>query len=470
MLLRKIVRILLAILFVVRSTSALASSEATPAQSCAVSLELSQPEFSDFLMFNAHLSQLLYTYGKPNFETKLRSIVESYWPKTRVIQVSPFYFEKVSNLVEQARLRNAIALTIGLDSDSWIRFERIMKDITLMQSQGFDLLNPMESTTQKLIKEIGAQAKPASVDPDVWKNRSAEALMRTSQMYSYMVRWRVLNGNLIDEKAAASAKTMAVLAIGFVGASVLCSTLVVSAPIVSGAGMMAARLATTPAVSSLLVKVAETAAGSMIGFFGAPAAVVVQDSYHVLSEAGKQSANSQTNFSCELAKQNALWRQQAGGKLISAALIGAGMGVGGGALTFTTRSAQVVLYATGFGVGVAQLYAVGKMSTTTIESLAFYKMAEEAEAAKNHELALEYLYHARDLAQEAGEHGLESVIIATLSYHVSVHFMHALHEGSSAIRQLYAASADTLPTAAKAAVDLGKAGIEVLAGKKTSDQ
>jgi hypothetical protein len=120
------------------------------------------------------------------------------------------------------------------------------------------------------------------------------------------------------------------------------------------------------------------------------------------------------------------------------------------------------------GVGVAQLYALGKMSITTIESLAFYKMAEEAEAAGNHDMALQYLYESRDLSQEAGEHALEAVIIATLSYHVGNHFTHALHDGASAIRQLYAASADTLPTAAKAAMNLGNSAIEAATGKKAS--
>jgi hypothetical protein len=83
-------------------------------------------------------------------------------------------------------------------------------------------------------------------------------------------------------------------------------------------------------------------------------------------------------------------------------------------------------------------------------------------------MALQYLYESRDLSQEAGEHALEAVIIATLSYHVGNHFTHALHDGASAIRQLYAASADTLPTAAKAAMNLGNSAIEAATGKKAS--
>lgn len=448
--------------------SAVAATPAAPAgPACPLNLELSQSEFDAFIMFNARLSHLLDFYGTPGFEGKLQSIVESYWPKTLVIQVSPFFFEKVANLVDQARLRHSIALTVGLGSDSWYRFERPMKDISLMQQQGFSLVAPIEQTVQTLLKEISAAKKPAAVAAELWELQKAEAIMRVSQMFDFMMRWRVLNGNLIDERAAASAKSVAVLAIGLVGAGVLGSTLVVSAPVVSGAGLLAARIATTPAMARLLMKVAETAAGSAIGFFGAPAAIVVQDSYQAYSEATKQSANNQTSFSCEIAKQNELWRQQAGGKLMSAALIGASMGLGGGVLTFTTRSARLVLYATGFGVGVAQLYALGKMSASTVESLALYKMAEESEAAGKHEQALDQLFRARDLAQEAGEHGLEAIIISTLSYHVGNHFTHALHKGASAIRQLYAASADTLPTAAHAVVDTAKAVIDVTAKKST---
>jgi hypothetical protein len=130
------------------------------------------------------------------------------------------------------------------------------------------------------------------------------------------------------------------------------------------------------------------------------------------------------------------------------------MGAGGGAATVTGWSAKLVLYGTGVGVGVAQLYAVGKMSQTAVQSIGYFRLAQEAEEAGHHEQALEYLFHARDLAQESQEHGLESIIIGALSYHVGAHFREALSQGQSAIRQLYAASADTIPTAAHSVTDL----------------
>lgn len=423
-----------------------APSSAEPSSACSPSLELSQPEQSSYLMFNARLSHLMYDYGRETFEARLQSIVENYYPKTKVIQISPFYYERVANLIDQARLRHVVAKTIGLDSDTWLRFERIMKDITLLGSQGYDLMNPLDKVSIALMNAINSSSGSAQ--------DKVEAIARVSQMNEYLLRWRVHNGQIIDEQAAVQARKVAIFGVGLVGAGVLCSTLVVSAPIVSGAGALAAGVSTSPVTSAILVKLAETAAGAAIGFVGAPAAVVTQNSYHALSEAAKQSANKQTEFSCEMDKQIQEWKAKAGNSLLSAALTGAGMGMVGGLLTMSARSAQAVLYTTGFGVGVAQLYAVGKLSVTAVQSVAYYKMAEDAEAAGRHDLALKYLFHARDLAQEAGEHGLESVIIATLSYHVTAHFTHALREGESAIRQLYAASADTLPTAAKAVSEL----------------
>lgn len=437
---------------------AMASGSSTPAPAdngspCAISNELSEKEQYNYLMFNARLSHLLDHFGKPTFEAKLKEIVEGGWPRTKMIQVSPIYFERLQNLVDQQRLKDSIARTIGLDSKEWAGFESQMRGISLHSGTGNDLNNPFDKVSIQLLKAIGrygwpSESKLTREEKEVIR---AEALARVSTMHAFLQRWRVLNGEIIDQRAEASAKTVAMVAIGLVGAGVLASTLVISAPIVGAAGTYAATLSTNPLVASLLVKTAETAAGAAIGFYGAPGATLVQDSYHAISEANKRSANGQTVLACELGKTGDQWRQIAGGKLLSSALTGASMGLAGGALTFTAASAKVVLWGTGFGVGVAQLYAIGKLGQTALESLNYYKLAEESEDAGNHALAVEQLKKARDLAQEAGEHGLESIIIGALSYHVATHFRHALHEGESAIRQLYAASADTIPTAERAA-------------------
>lgn len=449
-----------------------AGAFAAPAsENCAPRKEMTMQESDAFLMFNARLSHLLYHYGKPSLETKLQEIITNQWPKVKMIQVSPIFFERVQNLVDQARLKDTVARTIGLEHKSWINFESQMRTITLLNSTGGDLLNPLDKAGLNLLKSIGEMEAPkdSALSAQEWNTLKAEAIARSTTMYMYMLRWKALNGEIIDEVAQAHGKVMAVAAIGLVGGAVLCSTLVVSAPIVSGAGVTAAGLSTNPVVTAMLAKIAEAAAGSVIGLFGAPAAQTLQDSYLTITDAKKNSLNNQSSYSCELSKRIGQWKSEAGEKTVSAALTGAGMGAAGGLLTFTGAGSKVVLYATGIGVGVAQLYALGKMSESTIESLAYYKLAEDAEASGDHDLALKHLFHARDLAQEAGEKALESIIIGTLSYHVSHNFKHALHKGESAIRQLYAASADTIPTAAQAARNMVRSASRMLISETSAD-
>lgn len=438
--------------------------------SCDVSAELSLEERSAISMFHAKLSHLLNHWGRPTFSQKLEEIVRKDFPRPMVMEPSPFFMEKALNLVDQAKLKNSIALTIGTDDEDWTWFDQTMRTISVMGMTGHSLMHPLDRTTINILKKIKASkkrdVKQTTAEFEVVK---AEALARLADMHTYLLRWRVLNGQMIDDRAAASAKTVAVVALGLVGGGVLVSTLVVSAPIVAGAGTAAAGLSTNPVVAALLVKVAETAAGAAIGFVGAPAAVIAQDSYHTMSEAVKQSKNRGTSLSCELGIEMDRWAERAPGRLAIAAATGAGIGLAGGALTFTSASAKLVLYATGLGVGVAQLYAVGKMSIKTVESLVFYRLAEEAMNEGDRTMAVRHLHRARDLAQEAGEFALESVIIATLSYHVSHHFMSALRGGSGEIRKLYAASADTLPTAARAAIKMTTSVRPILAGDSISE-
>jgi hypothetical protein len=429
-----------------------------PRAQCAANMELSLEEQSAIGMFHARLSHLRNHWGRPTFEAKLKQLVGQHWPQTKVIEISPAYMEKVLNLVDQARLKNSIELTIGTDEEEWQWFDQTMRTISILGMTGQSMARPLDKMALSLLQKISkAPKKDKTISPERYELVKAEALTRLADMHTWLLRWRVLNGQMLDDHAAAAAKTVAMVAIGLVGAGVLVSTLFVAAPIVAGAGAMTAGVSSSPVVSALLVKVAETAAGSAIGFFGAPAAILAQDSYQAVSEAAKQSANRQTSFSCELSIEIEKWQEKAPGRLASAAALGAGIGAVGGAMTFSTYSAKLVLYATGLGVGVAQLYAMGQMSVNTIESLAYYRMAQEAQSAGDHIMAVRHLQKARDLAQQAGAFGLETIIIAVLSYHVSKHFMHALHEGSGAIRKLYAASADTLPTAANATLKMTSA-------------
>lgn len=450
-------------------TIVLAAGREQDRHPCAPSFELSMEEHDALTHFRILLGHLSPFYGKPEFETKLKTMVRNEWPKAEVIQVSPFFAEKAMNLVDQARLRNAVARMISLESKSWERFERVMMNITVFDSIAGDLMNPMDQVVLSLLDEVGRVRNFTKIPDKKWKQLRTEALTRIADMNTYLLRWKVLNGQMIDDIAAAEAKKVAMVAIGLVGAGVLMSTFVVAGPLVSGAGSAAGALSSNPVTAALLVKVAETAAGSTIGFFGAPAALTIEDTYHVLSEASKQSANRQTNFNCELSKEIGKWQSKAPGRLLSASMVGAGMGAAGGLLTFTSISAKAVLVGTAFGVSVAQLYSLGRMTEKTIDALAYYKMAEEAEDQGDHIMAVTYLKQARNLAQEAGDYAVESILVATLTYHVSNHFLHALHEGESAIRQLYAASADTLPTAGSAAIKMGSAIRPILTGATTQE-
>lgn len=445
------------------------AAQGADAKACAASFAMSDKETETYYMFNSRLSWLVDHYGKPSFEGKLKSIVENGWPRTKLIQVSPGFYERLQNLVEQARLKDAIARSIGLDSAAWSGYEGLMRNITLHQSMGNDLNNPFEKTAITLMKTISTSPVPGRKGAEADAVR-AEAIARVSNMHAYLQRWRAINGEIQDDKAAASAKTVAMMAIGLVGAGVLVSTLVISGPVVGAAGTWAAGLSANPVISGLLVKTAETAAGAAIGFYGAPGARLVEDTYHTISEANKQAANNGSKLSCELDKQGEHWRAVAGDNLLSAALTGAGMGLAGGALTFSAKTAKVVLWGTGLGVGVAQAYALGKMTQKGVQAVAAYKLAEELEERGQHEDAVAMLKKARDLSQEEGNAALDAIIIGTLSYHVTAHFKHALHEGESAIRQLYAASADTIPTAEKAAENMIRGAIDMALGARVKEE
>lgn len=439
----------------IASPMAASAQKAAERAACAPTLELSLQEHEGLTMFRAKLSHLQSHFRTDSFEPKLNQIVRLNWPRPNVIEVSPYFMEKVLNLVDQARLKNAIANTVGLEHPDWQRYESVLLQVSLMGKTAQSLSQPIEKVTLRLIKDIGALKKPnAGISETDFNQAKARAITRVADMYSYIMRWRVLNGEMMDERALASGKTVAIAAVALVGTSVLLGTLVGASPIVAGAGAAAAGLSADVGTSLLLMKLAEIAAGAGIGFFGAPAAVLVQDSYRTYSEAVKQSANRQTRLSCELSHDIAIWKDKANSRLVTAAALGVGLGIGGGALTLSSRAAKLVLIATGLGVGIAQLYTLGKMSHETLEAIAHYRLAELAERQGDRPMALRYLYLARDHAQEAGDSGIEAVVIATLTFYLTQRFREALAIGSGAIRQVYAASADTLPTAGQAAASM----------------
>lgn len=442
---------------IVEAKDSVASDAAKP---CPISLDLRFEERGDVTMFHAQLSHLRRHYGKPGFEQKLQELVKKHWPEAKRIEISPTYWERILSIVDMQRVRHFAALLLredhyqGLQDEDYYWFDHHMKHIMLTGSTAGDLRHPLDKMTENVIKKMARSKAPKGYSKEEWELVKAEGIARVSEMFTFLSRWRVINGKIIDAKGAAAARKMAIFALGAIGAGVLVGTMVVSGPLIGGAGAAAGGLSSNPVVAGLLVKVAETAAGSLLGIVGAPAAMMVQDSYLMISEADKQSKNNFTDLNCELMKRIEIWKSHAAEEYLTAAVTGGALGLAGGALTMTRAGAQMVLYATGFGVGVAQLFALGKMSIKTVEALAHYKMAEEALEAGNRELALQLLHKARDLSQEAGEKALESIILGVLSYYLTQNFRGAMKNGAGAIRVLYANSADTLPTAEKGVEEL----------------
>ncbi len=439
------------------------------AKPCPLTLDIRFEERGDVTMFHAQLSKLNRHYGKSTFESKLQELIKAHWPQPKRIEISPTFWERVLSIVDMQRVRHFASLLLrqdhhqGLRDDDYYWFDHHMKHIMLTGSTAGDLRHPLDKMTENVIKKMAKAKAPKEYTKESWEMVKTEGIARVSEMFTFLSRWRVINGQIIDMKGAIAARKMALFALAAIGAGVLIGTMVVSGPLIAGAGSAAGGLSANPVVAGLLVKVAETAAGSMLGVVGAPAAMMIQDSYLMYSEADKQSKNNQTDLNCELMKRIQIWKSNAAEEYLSAAVTGGALGFAGGALTMTRAGAQMVLYATGFGVGVAQLFAVGKMSMKTVEALAYYRLAEDALEAGDRALAVQLLHHARDLSQEAGEKALESIILAVLSYYLVNNFKGAVKNGAGAIRVLYANSADTLPTAEKGVEDLI---IDIMPGKE----
>lgn len=430
-------------------------ARAAEESSCPRTMALTMHERDAIVMFHARLSHLMYKYGRPDFEASLEKIVKESWPKAKVIQVSASFVERALNMVDQARLRHAIALTAGLDSEAWSEFEREMKAVTLFDSYVVTKWEKFPKQTVKLFEAI-KNSRPSSknsISREQYEVLKAEAIARVSDMASYLLRWSVINRGLIDERAAVAHKQLAIIGVGVIGGGVMISTMVASGAIVAGAGAYAGSLSANPATAALLTKLGEVAGGVALGVVGAPAAQAIGDSHQAYSEAKKQSQNLQTSFSCELGKQMQEWKDRGASPYLTAALYGGGLGAVGGTLTLSRVGSQVVLYGTTGAVAVAQGSTLLEAGSLSWQSIDYFRLAQEASDAGDHDKAMKLLFKARDLSQRAQAKSLESVIIATLSAYIVGNFRTAMVQGEQAIRTMYANSADTIPLAGKAALN-----------------
>lgn len=433
--------------------AAIESSVARGGPSCPIRLGLTMQERDSYMRFYAALSHLYPYYGTEQFEPNLESIVSTKWPKESVDRTSGLFYERVVNLVDQVRLRHSVAQLIGLDNKEWVEFERYMTGISVHRGI-VTHVSLIEASARRLLKILDDTKRSPRKKGLEWDLIRAEALLRITDMHLQMMRWRAINGEILDEQARASAKAFVVFGVGLVSSGVIVATTIYAGPLLAGTGALAASLSSNPAVAGLLIRLGGAAGSSLLGAVGAPAATLMVGSYNTLTEAAKVSNNAGTSYPCELAKQIEQWKKRAPEEALSSAAFGASIGMLGSLATFNPKTAKLILYSTGIGVSVAQAYAVGKFGQKTVESIAYYKLAKEAEERDDMEAARMHLYTARDLAQQAGQKALESIIIATLTLQVGASFKQALVEGEAAILALWASSSDTVPAAANNVLDV----------------
>ncbi len=402
---------------------------------CSLSKDLSLQESSAFFMFNAHLSHLNRSYGRPDFEARLQEIIQEHWPKTKFNDVSALFYERVSNLVDQARLKDSIARTIGLNHPDWERFEWLMRAISLKGIMGKGTDIPFEETALILMKTISEAEQPAAIpDAGEWKMRVAEGIMRTNDMFSYLARWRAINGELVDERAHVAAQKAAMLSLGLVGAGVLYSSIILTAPAIAASATWAATLPVSPAVASLVTKAAELSVGELMGLYGSPGAFFMSSAYQTIAGGETSAVNNRTNLSCELSKQIDEWKKTAPQKLLSTAVTGIGFGAAKGALSFSRVTEKLILPYMIAADSIETFYVLKKLKDSLAESVTLYKMAEDAEAAHDHARALELLHRSQELAQESGSHELDLILVDTLSHNSGSAFVDVLKDGWKTIR------------------------------------
>jgi hypothetical protein len=314
-----------------------------------------------------------------------------------------------------------------------------MKTITFQGLKGIQLGTTFENSTFQLMKAISEAPKPDSVqDPDEWNDRVVEAILRTNDMFGYLARWRVINGELIDERAAAAAQKAALYAIGLVGVGVTYTVAVGAAPALAATAAWTGALRLTPIAVELISKASEVAVGSSLGFFGAPGAYVAKSTFGAATTADLHSENNHTLLSCELSAQIEQWKKEAPRKLLSSALKGAALGSVAGTLKFTEWTSRLVTPYIVTATSLESVKLVGKFKAAEVEALALYRLAEAAEQANDHPKAMELLKKSREISHQAEAFELEALLFATLSVGETKHFRKAFFAGWRSISRLAA--------------------------------
>lgn len=400
--------------------------------------------------FNSRLSGLWAHYGKDSFEPKLRELLRNHDAGAKVIEISPLFLEKITTLIDVYRLRNAIERTIGLDNKKWDEFERTMWSVVMHNSIYSRKHRIFEKKVESLMVDIRKSIygeNPINKQPkDRREAYIQEAITRVASMYISIQRLDSINRQAIDERAEDLARQMAVIAIGLVTGAVVVSGTVYGPGIVIAAGAYAGGFSSSAGISLMLTGLGEVVAGAGLGIVGAPVGQLAIDNVSNHLGASAASKSLRTRYSCELGKKFKEMRERGIDPYLEMAIKGGLTGAVGGGVTFAGKTvARAVLLASSFGVGIAQFYTVGQLSEYTLESLAEYRLALDEMDKGNREEAVKHLHKSREYATLAGERGMQTIIVSVLSISIASEFKGAIIQGGSAIRAIFANSADTLP-------------------------
>lgn len=427
-------------------------------ESCPTRIVFSSEESLRFRLFAMRLESLRAHFGKDSFEIALSKILQREDPEAKVTEVSPVFFERVRNLVDQQYLKHSVAKLIGLKSPQWRSFEKTMRDVTQFgEPIKYFREDSFAKDTLELIRalESSANSAPSASSShssvlgsiDQRKLEAARAVTSLANMYIYIERWNFLNKEIRKHQIN---RTL-LIGLSVTAGAVLVASTIYAGSIVAAAGAIGASFSTDVVVASQLARLGQVMAGVGLGAVGAPTAVLLKDSTSILFEAQMNSKNNNTLYACELDKLIAEWKNRGISPYLNASLIGGSIGFGGGMLTLSKLGAKVVLYATTFGVGVVQLYAVSVLSDHAMNALAEFRLAREAMDRGDKERAIYHLHRAREHTKSGKEAFLDTLLVAILTGAISKDFSTALKKGEEMIRALYANSADTLPQA----VDIG---------------
>lgn len=432
------------------------------ANTCPISFEFNQQETYAYDEYKMRLGQVDGALGRPHFERRLQEILGRLNPEQRVIDVSPYFTEKLLYLVDQKYLEDSIVRSIGKQTGEWNMFGITMRNMLSSGLPTTDSRN-LARRAEDLVRAIqrltiynSRHFASFNYSTDEAALIKAKAAALVTNMWLTLEYINNINAEIRRQNTQAFFAGLPLQLIRIGTAGVLVATTIYAGPIVAITAGLARGLVADAALSLYMARIGQAVAGGVIGAAGAPAGLAVYNTSQAIMVAQRNSLNNRTLLACELNEQFSHWRSQGISPYLSASLVGGSIGLSlTGSIAFLPRvGAQALLSVASFGVAVAQLYSVGKMTENHILSLHEYRLAMTVNEAGNKEQALVHLRASRDYAQLAGERAVQSVIIGVLSASVGATFRSALVNGQDEIATILANSSDTLPMALQVAGEL----------------